>query len=200
MSAEPHPPSGSNVSVPSTVGGSKPLHRFMRGQPKSVGIVVLVLGCSFVLLAAVLAQSSVHTVAATPHGLLLGSLFTISGILYIVTAHNTSKKTVTMSLAMTIVSLLAALWTVIFLLVHTVHSDAFYMHYDLEEDDGERDYLWLRRLSNMTVASDIIIVVHSFVAAIVFTVMSSLGGAALRSARSQAVIVMTAAAVQPPVE
>lgn len=39
MSAEIYPPSGNNASFPnSTVGGRKPLHRFVRGQPKSTGV------------------------------------------------------------------------------------------------------------------------------------------------------------------
>lgn len=39
MSAEVYPPSGNNASFfSSTVGGRKPLHRFIRGQPKSTGV------------------------------------------------------------------------------------------------------------------------------------------------------------------
>lgn len=39
MSAELISASGNNASLQgTTVGGSKPLHRFMKGQPKSVGV------------------------------------------------------------------------------------------------------------------------------------------------------------------
>lgn len=182
-----------------TVGGSKPLHRFIRGQPKSIGIVVLVLGCSFLFVSVAVNPSSIHS-WITP-SLMLGSLFIICGILYIVAAHNTTKKTVTISLAMTIVSLLATLWTIIHLSSIIEHSGIPYRHLEyFEENSTESENLWSQHFAEMTVAVEVIFVFYSCVGAIIFIIMSCLAGAALRSTRTQAVIVMTAAAAEPPVE
>ncbi|GAA6217680.1 uncharacterized protein LOC108877046 [Lates japonicus] len=98
MSAELYTASGpgGNILQGTTVGGSKPLHRFIKGQPKITGIIVLVLGVSFFVISiAVTGENAYHPAwiwTAIPPGFLQGTLFIICGILYIVTEHNPTKK------------------------------------------------------------------------------------------------------------
>ncbi|XP_031702265.1 membrane-spanning 4-domains subfamily A member 4D-like isoform X2 [Anarrhichthys ocellatus] len=154
---------GNNANLQgTTVGGSKPLHRFIKGQPKIIGIIALVLGSSFFMLSIVIMpHNSIQFISTTVSpGFLLGTLFIFCGILYILTEHNPTKKTVTMSLALSIVTTLGEM----------VMSVAF------------------------------IFVVYSVLGAIIFIVMSCLAVAALRSTKSQAIIVMTTTPDETPVE
>ncbi|XP_072236418.1 uncharacterized protein [Leuresthes tenuis] len=195
MSVELYPSgelSGNNGSLQdAAVGGTKPLHRFLKGQPKIMGTVVLVMGASLVIfsIAITIGQSSTHAWAAVPPGFILGTLFIISGILYILTELNPTKKTVTISLALSIMSILLAFWTLLHVLAnmhrHMVH------HYDDNITDIE---------IAMGVSIEAVILFHSCVGAIIFIVMSALAGAALRSTRSQAIVVMSTTSTEKTAE
>ncbi|KAG7275084.1 hypothetical protein CRUP_004850 [Coryphaenoides rupestris] len=73
----------------SVVGGNKPLHRFMKGQPKVIGIILLMMGSSLFILSLPM-HKSIHQGVVQP-GFWLGPM-------------------VTACLAVSIVALLAALW------------------------------------------------------------------------------------------
>ncbi|MEQ2246414.1 hypothetical protein ILYODFUR_038236, partial [Ilyodon furcidens] len=124
MSVELHTvsePDGNNETTQvATKGGNKPLHRFLRCQPKIIGTVILIIGASSLIVAIAITPDHfpLHLMDNIPQEIFLGSLFTICGILYIVTAHNPSKKTVTISLALSIVSILAGFWTTFVMLVN----------------------------------------------------------------------------------
>uniref|UniRef100_A0AAQ5XFH9 MARVEL domain-containing protein n=1 Tax=Amphiprion ocellaris TaxID=80972 RepID=A0AAQ5XFH9_AMPOC len=152
-------PGGSDGSVQgTTVGGSKPLHRFIKGQPKIIG-------------------------------------FIICGILYIITEHNPTKKTVTISLALSIVSILATAWT----LLHTLPDLGHYHYhksYSVDENFTVSESVWSAYYEAMGVSFEAILVVYCLVGAIIFIVMSALAGAALRSTKSQAIVVMTASSTE----
>ncbi|AWP01790.1 Hypothetical protein SMAX5B_013204 [Scophthalmus maximus] len=168
MSAVLYPasgPGGNNASLQSTtVGGSKPLHRFIKGQPKIVG-------------------------------------FIICGILYILTEHNPTKKTVTISLALSIVTILGALWTMLYIMPHLVHTLYYrqngYVEVNVTETD---DAVWTSNYLTMGESYQAIFLFYSFIGAIIFVVMSALAGAALRSTKSQAIVVMTTAPTETAVE
>nr|XP_046239396.1 uncharacterized protein LOC124056223 [Scatophagus argus] len=205
MSAELYSASSNNASLQgTTVGGSKPLHRFIKGQPKITGIIVLVLGSSFVTISIAIMRDSVnHIWAVIPPGFLLGALFIICGILYIVTEHNPTKKTVTISLALSIVGLLVACWTILHIAPNIAHSHyyrRYYYHEYFNDNDTEDKVLWSSRYEAMGVSMEGIFLFYTVLAAIIFIVMSSLAGAALRSTKSQAVVVMTTTATETPVE
>ncbi|XP_078107797.1 uncharacterized protein LOC144518760 [Sander vitreus] len=177
-------PGGNNASLQSTtVGGSKPLHRFLKGQPKIIGIIVLVMGSSFftVSIAIIPDYFSSFIWTAIRPGFLMGILFIISGIMYILTDHSPTKKTVTISLALSIVTILGACWTLLGIVPSVIrysyHSNSSYQ--------------------NMELSMDLIFLVHSIVGAIIFIVMSCLAGASLRSTKSQAIVVMTVPAEIP---
>ncbi|XP_034385505.1 uncharacterized protein LOC117728769 isoform X2 [Cyclopterus lumpus] len=140
---------GNNASLQGTiVGGSKPLHRFIQGQPKIIG-------------------------------------FIICGILYILTEHNPTKKTVTISLALSVVTILGAAWSVMHILPGIVH----YNYYR----DNEYVLIYNTSMSyeDMVMSLEVIFLVYSVVGVILFIVMSCRAVTALRSTKSQAMIVMT---------
>ncbi|XP_030232611.1 uncharacterized protein si:ch1073-291c23.2 isoform X2 [Gadus morhua] len=77
------------------LGGDKPLHRFIRGQPKIIGIVLLILGSSFFILSIPLSEvgSFERFDGYIQPGFWLSPMFIVCGILYIVTEYNPTKKT-----------------------------------------------------------------------------------------------------------
>ncbi|XP_056881208.1 uncharacterized protein si:ch1073-291c23.2 isoform X1 [Takifugu flavidus] len=184
-----------------TVGGSKPLHYFMKGQPKITGSALLVLGCSFfIICVTVVRESSHHMWTVFPPGVLLGIMFIICGILYIVTEYNTTKKTVTISLALTIVTILGIFWTIlqIILNIHFRHHD--YTIHDIYDNVTETAMQWSEYHEAMAVSIEVVYLCYCLMCVVVFIVMSVLAGAALRSTKSQAIVVMTTAPIEMPVE
>ncbi|KAJ8269382.1 hypothetical protein COCON_G00119890 [Conger conger] len=87
------------------VGDQKPLHRFLNGEPKCLGIAVLLLGCGELLLGIPLATVG-DSSALLYVPFWLGALFVISGNLSIYTEGHPSKKMVTVCLSMYVVTLL----------------------------------------------------------------------------------------------
>uniref|UniRef100_A0A3Q1JAA1 Uncharacterized protein n=1 Tax=Anabas testudineus TaxID=64144 RepID=A0A3Q1JAA1_ANATE len=186
-----------------TVGGSKPLHRFIKGQPKIVGIIVLILGASsFTVTAALNNGLSTHYIwTAIPLNFMVGSLFITSGILFILTEHNPTKKIVTASLALSIVTILVAFWSVLHLVVH-LEPYSHHRHYDYSEDNTteNNDAVWQQDSETMGFTMELIFTFYHLVGIIIFIVMSCFAGAALRSTKSQAVVVMTTAPPETPAE
>lgn len=86
---------------------NKPLHRFLRKDPTSFGISILIFGCAEMLMGFQLAY--VHSMASIemyyPFG--EGALFAACGILSICTNRHPSKRMVTACLALYIASILA---------------------------------------------------------------------------------------------
>ncbi|XP_053290940.1 uncharacterized protein LOC128451152 isoform X1 [Pleuronectes platessa] len=202
MSAELHIVSGPDVNDASlqgnTVGGSKPLHRFMKGQPKAIGVVVLVLGSSFFIISVAMAKELFNEPLWRTDApvIIQGILFIICGIMYILAEHNPTKKTVTISLALSIVSILATLGTDFYFLPDLIQTH-YYRHYVYgHKEEG----LWRSDFEAMGRSLEWIFVFYTFVSAIILIVMSTLAGAALRSTKSQAVVMMTAAPPETPAE
>ncbi|XP_070766489.1 uncharacterized protein [Enoplosus armatus] len=196
-------PGGNNASLQgSTVGGSKPLHRFIKGQPKIIGIIVLVLGSSFFIVSiAITSHPSVnHMWTVIPPGFVLGTLFIICGILYIVTAHHPTKKTVSTSLALSIVTILGSCWTLMHVIPDLIHAFSYGRYSEFREDTENDEAVWASHLEAMTVTLEVVFIFYSFVGAIIFIVMSTLAGIAVRSTKSQAIIVMSSTPTETPAE
>lgn len=191
-------PQNTTTTTTTSTGGTKPLHRFIKGQPKIIGIIVLVLGTSVFTVTAVLVEErdTRFIWTAIPPGFVQGTLYIICGILYILTEHTPTKKTVTISLALSIVSLLATIWTILHVLPNLVHGYYWHLlrHSDLlEENVTESDLIATLQYMSMEKSLEIIFVVKFFSGGIIFIVMSVLGGIALRSTSSQAIVIMTSA-------
>ncbi|CAL8404643.1 unnamed protein product [Boreogadus saida] len=172
------------------LGGDKPLHRFIKGQPKIIGIVLLIIGSSFFIISIPLSEVT-YVERFGPYiqpGFWLSPMFIVCGILYIVTEYNPTKKTVTASFAISIVALLGSLWLA-FLIVLPV---LLYGHFSLWfHDYGQEDHVLMLILY-------LVIEVYTFVGVFIFLTMSVLAGTSLRSSGSQTQVVMMQS--QPPTE
>ncbi|XP_073320440.1 uncharacterized protein [Pagrus major] len=201
MSAELFPASRNNASPQgTTIGGSKPLHRFIKGQPKTVGVIVLVLGTGFFVVSVSLRPITVYLWTVIPPGLFLGTLFIACGILYIVAEHNPTKKTVTASLALSIVTLLGSCWAILHIMPSIIYTYS-YRHYEMLDDNmTETDAAWSSSHEAMGMSLESVYLFYSFVGAIILIIMSALAGSALRSSKSQTIVVMSTTAAETPVE
>ncbi|XP_053721814.1 membrane-spanning 4-domains subfamily A member 4D [Synchiropus splendidus] len=180
-----------------TVGGRKPLHRFIKGQPKVMGIVVMILGATFLMVSiAIVDHYSFNLWSVIAPWLIHGVLFVLSGILFVLTEHNPTKKTVTISLALSIVSVLGGFWTIITLLPDVMHK-AMFRHYGWYGNRTTTEEMWAARAEKMSITVEAIVLFYSLVGVIIFIIMSTLAGTALRSSKSQAIIVMSSAPGDP---
>ncbi|XP_043984039.1 membrane-spanning 4-domains subfamily A member 4D-like [Gambusia affinis] len=91
---------------------SKPLHRFVQKQPRSFGIVILMFGCAEVVMGCAMANNDMETSFIIYIPFWQGTLFITCGVLSIYTELHPSKKMVTASLAMYVVSLLGIIVTI----------------------------------------------------------------------------------------
>ncbi|KAL7406039.1 hypothetical protein ABVT39_012213 [Epinephelus coioides] len=193
-------PVRNNASLQGTMlGGSKPLHRFMQGQPKIIGIVVLILGSSFFIFCTSMMLVHYNQISPLQPGIVLAILYLVCGSLYIVTENKPTKKTVTMSLALSIVSLLASCWIIFLYLPNTIHN-LQRVHLDEDIMVATDDGIFPSEYEQLEMASEQIFLLYTGVGGIIFIVMSFLAGAALRSTKSKAIVVMTATSAEPPVE
>ncbi|XP_020797371.1 uncharacterized protein si:ch1073-291c23.2 [Boleophthalmus pectinirostris] len=205
MSAElyisPRPTDGNGSVQTTTTGGAKPLHRFIKGQPKIVGIIVMVLGTSiFTVTAVVVEDRDMHYVwTVIPPGFLQGTMYIICGVLYILTEHNPTKKTVTISLALSIVTLLGTLWTILHILPDLAYGH-YVRHYEYMEENITDTFFATLQYETMGRCLEAIFLVKFLMGGIIFVVMSTLGGIALRSTKNQAIVVMTTAQTETTVE
>ncbi|XP_030582027.1 uncharacterized protein LOC115778125 isoform X2 [Archocentrus centrarchus] len=185
-----------------TVGGAKPIHRFLKGQPKILGTIVLILGASFFIFSIVITADShlAYTRTVIPPGFLMGSLVIICGIMYVLTEHNPTKKTVTISLSLSIVSILVTCWALLQILPemeqHHYEATFFYDYENYTESEEE----WSANHKHMGLALEAVFVFYTLVGAVILIVMSALAGAALRSTKTQAVVMMTTASTETPTE
>ncbi|KAF3686264.1 Membrane-spanning 4-domains subfamily A member 15 [Channa argus] len=203
MSVEFHPasgPGGNNASLQgTTVGGSKPLHRFLKGQPKIVGTIMVPLGLSFFIV-----PISVNIDLVGPNiwtttipVFWMGAVFIICGILFILTENNLTKKTVTLSLALSIVAILSGFYCASIMISYLRffhYRSPFHYDYNITNID------WNSYSESMGFCLEVLFLFYTLVSIVIFITMSSLAGAALRSTRSQAIVVMTTMPTQTPAE
>lgn len=92
---------------------TKPLHRFVQREPKSLGIVILIFGCAELLMGFLMAGDSVKITSCYLYvPFWQGALFLVCGTLSIYTGIHPSKKMMTVCLAMYVVSMLGILFSI----------------------------------------------------------------------------------------
>ncbi|XP_061881842.1 uncharacterized protein LOC133632972 [Entelurus aequoreus] len=197
------PPAGNNESLQANrVGGSKPLHRFMKAQPQSVGVAVVILGVSFIIASIIMAEDHpAHDLwRNTPLGYIIGIKFLTCGVLYIITEHNPTKKTVTASLALSIVTVIFSSVMIFFLIPDMVnHGFKGLDMYDMDNTTAIEDDTWVvSQPEALGMTTEAIFIFYMFVGLIIVLVMSVLAGAALRSTKSQATVVFSTINAQTP--
>ncbi|KTF93968.1 hypothetical protein cypCar_00044451 [Cyprinus carpio] len=184
-------PAGSvSEAITTVTGGSKPVHRFLRGQPKSIGVVLVMMGIGLFMFAIpmnVQSDASISAEQITPFW--LGILFFICGLLYILSERNPSKKMITASLALSIISVIGVLYAIgefsraISEIYHVHWSHMYDNLTEKEERYAEQHYM---SMTNM----QIVFFCHSLIGGVLLVTMTFFARAALRSSRTQAVVVM----------
>ncbi|XP_071313629.1 membrane-spanning 4-domains subfamily A member 15-like [Trachinotus anak] len=101
---------------------SKPLHRFVQREPRSLGIVILIFGCAELLMGFQLASENVSTSYGIYIPFWQGALFLVCGNLSIYTEIHPSKKMVTVCLAMYVISILG-------IIISSCHRIYCFSHY-----------------------------------------------------------------------
>ncbi|XP_041930752.1 membrane-spanning 4-domains subfamily A member 4D-like [Alosa sapidissima] len=132
------------TEVQTVTGGNKPLHRFLAGQPRYIGIAIMFFGCNELMLGLPLIRETIMTSVRLYTPFWQGALFMICGSLSIHTHSYPSKKLVTVCLAMYIVTILGGCFTLIFRLIAI--TDISGMLYYTFDDDGDDAYVRLAQL------------------------------------------------------
>lgn len=187
----------------STLGGRKPLHRFLICQPKIIGTAVLIIGASSLIVAIAITPDTYMILVwmVIPPEMFFTTLLIICGIVYIVTEHSPTKKTVTASLALSIVSILGGFWT-IFVMMVNLH---FYYDYTYDEEysndtDITNEIPWTSYVEVMTLTVELVYLLYSLVGTIILIIMSVFAGIALHSSKMQTTVVMMSTAAETPVK
>uniref|UniRef100_A0A8C9RV61 Membrane-spanning 4-domains subfamily A member 15-like n=2 Tax=Scleropages formosus TaxID=113540 RepID=A0A8C9RV61_SCLFO len=194
MESVPYARSGTEDGEPRTtvIGLNKPLHRFIRGDPRSTGIVMLFLGGSQFLLGIPMKLDVLESAATYYTGFWLGIMFISSGILYILSDENTSKKLVTASLAVSIISIIGAFVAFVFFFVTSLRIHSFYSPYrfPIKSNMTDEDYAWKSNHTDQILCLQVLFLIYCVVGMVILIVMSAFSRAGLRSSRTQAIVVM----------
>ncbi|KAM9412444.1 B-lymphocyte antigen CD20-like isoform 1-T4 [Salvelinus alpinus] len=196
MASDISPAGGERGPHTTMVGGSKPLHRFIRGEPKSTGIVMMFMGSSLFILGIPMRLDTLMSSAETFTPFWLGILFIISGLLYVLTEKNPSKQLVTASLALSIISMLGV--TVAFFeflkgILHIRQSHDYYDHYHYDYNATESGRVvvpWRKQHMYQLISLEAVFMYQSLVGMVLLIVMTSFARVALRSSKTQAIVVM----------
>uniref|UniRef100_A0A1A8HFP3 Chromosome 5 SCAF10152, whole genome shotgun sequence, Uncharacterized protein n=1 Tax=Nothobranchius korthausae TaxID=1143690 RepID=A0A1A8HFP3_9TELE len=167
-------------------------------------IIILIIGFSYITYSISVAFVYIDAKSLVLGDVFFGTLLLITGSLFIVAGCNTTKKTVTASLALSIVSTLCTTWF-LFQALGEVHFYFIYAHHNnyYEHLDPNDSYSSPSSPPDDPVMEGtllLLFIVYGFVALVVFIVMSALAGVALRSTKSQAIVRMTVAASETPAE
>uniref|UniRef100_A0A674MR72 Uncharacterized protein n=1 Tax=Takifugu rubripes TaxID=31033 RepID=A0A674MR72_TAKRU len=148
-----------------TVGGSKPLHYFMKGQPKITGVRSCVWFCSRVFGSDLQHHQKNSKSTYCPLGVFLLR----------------SHPQVTISLALTIVTILGIFWTILQIIPNIHFRLHGYTIHDIYDNVTETAMQW----SEYHEVIAVVYLCYCLMCVVVFIVMSVLAGAALRSTKSQ---------------
>ncbi|KAM8910880.1 B-lymphocyte antigen CD20-like [Spinachia spinachia] len=165
---------GNQPSDPMLVTSSKPLHRFIQREPRSLGIVILIFGCAEVLMGFVMAGQR----ELASHRIYIpfwqGALFLVCGNLSIYSEARPSKKMVTVCLAMYVVSLLGLVVSIIYRIVLCKLLTLRY-HWGLSE-------------LNQLIGVECVFLISSVCVAVLLIFLSTVARLSLKSTATQVII------------
>ncbi|XP_056616268.1 membrane-spanning 4-domains subfamily A member 15 isoform X2 [Triplophysa dalaica] len=181
--AENQPTGDAGEYISTMTGGTKPLHRFLRGEPKSIGIVLVFLGiCLFMFGITMKTDQDTSANMYTPFW--IGILFTICGILFILSERNPTKKMITASFATSIVTTIGLMFGCIDFIWAITNIQLEIWHPMGNRTEKERHfYMSLCVMEQVFLA-------HSLIGGVLLVTMMIFARVALRSSRTQAVVVM----------
>ncbi|XP_058877514.1 uncharacterized protein LOC131735214 [Acipenser ruthenus] len=171
-------------------GGVKPLHRFIRGEPKSVGITMLFLGLTIVMTGFVTCRI-VEKENINLQAFMIGVLFITSGILCVVCENRPTKQLVTACLAVNIVSILVSPFAVIRQMTLVYLTDMHFVHHENYTDiDNCTEDCWSEELHHSVIGTYGLLTSYILSGMVLLIVMSAFACAGLRPSQSQVVVVM----------
>ncbi|XP_033830215.1 membrane-spanning 4-domains subfamily A member 4D-like [Periophthalmus magnuspinnatus] len=160
---------------------TKPLHRFVQKEPKSLGIVLLMFGCAEFLAGFLMSghgfKFKISNYVYTPFW--QGALFTICGSLSIYTGIHPSKKMVTVCLCMYVVSLMGVIVSSGFRIWSMIVLDLNHRHPDSE---------WLKRIAELLTGIEAVLFVSSLCVFVLLIFLCVVARLALKSTRTQIVL------------
>uniref|UniRef100_A0A8B9R5U1 Si:ch1073-291c23.2 n=1 Tax=Astyanax mexicanus TaxID=7994 RepID=A0A8B9R5U1_ASTMX len=192
--------SAGNVCLPvggtttqTTTGGNKPLHRFLRAEPKIVGIVMMFMGSCMFIFAIPLKKDKGTKLNTNSYSYFwLGILYFISGLLYVLSERAPTKKIIMASFALSILSVLGtAVAAINFISVisfipyyHFLHfEDAIYVNNSQHMASVRMHYMPIHSLYS-------IFLFHSLLGTVILITMSVFARMALRSTQTQTMVIM----------
>lgn len=183
------------TTTQTTTGGAKPLHRFLRGEPKSVGIVMMFMGsCLFMFGIPLKMDTSAETNTDIYSSFWLGILYFICGLLYVLAEREPTKKIITASFALSILSTIgSAVAAIDFIVAMLFITHVHYNHYGYSyRQDGNYSKVAAGGTSNyMPIYSlEAVFLFHTIIGVVILITMSIFARMALRSSRTQAVVIM----------
>ncbi|XP_077958301.1 B-lymphocyte antigen CD20-like [Gasterosteus aculeatus] len=165
---------GNQASDPMLLMSSKPLHRFVQREPRSLGIVILIFGCAEVLMGFVLAGQSEALSDRIYITFWQGALFLVCGNLSIYSEIRPSKKMVTVCLAMYVVSLLG-------LVVSIINRIVLCKMLTLR-------HLWDYHNLDLMIAVECVLLTSSVCVAVLLIILSTVARLALKSTSTQVIV------------
>ncbi|XP_043111156.1 membrane-spanning 4-domains subfamily A member 8 [Puntigrus tetrazona] len=177
-------------AITTVTGGNKPVHRFLRGQPKSIGVVLVIMGIGLFMFAIPMnaeSEAPISEEQSTPYW--LGFWFFVCGLLYILSERNPSKKMITASLALSIISVIGVV-TAVAGFSRTI-ANIHYMHfYHASDNQTEEEELYAEQHYMTMTNMEVVFICHSLIGGVLLVAMAFFARAALQSSRTQAVVVM----------
>ncbi|XP_076595358.1 uncharacterized protein LOC143325875 [Chaetodon auriga] len=165
---------------------SKPLHRFIQKEPKSLGIVIVIFGCAELLMGFNLATEN----TVTSYGIYIpfwqGLLFLVCGNLSIYTEVHPSKKMVTVCLAMYVVCLLGIVVSVVYRIYCLTHYS--YLRYRASWRSDWSDDEWLLHRVEQLFGVEGILFTSSLCVSVLLIFLCAVARLALKSTRTQVIV------------
>ncbi|XP_033488416.1 membrane-spanning 4-domains subfamily A member 4A-like isoform X1 [Epinephelus lanceolatus] len=172
---------GNQAAVNMELMSGKPLHRFVRNEPRSLGIVMLVFGCAELLMGFPLAKQGARTSWTIYIPLWQGALFLVCGNLSIYTGIHPSKKMVTVSLAMYVVTLLGVFVSIGYRISTLIEYSFIYYYRGWYSDEST-----VNRMGQLTGIESILLTSSVCVLALLIF-LSTIARLALKSTHSQVI-------------
>ncbi|KAG7518705.1 membrane-spanning 4-domains subfamily A member 4D-like [Solea senegalensis] len=163
------------------VMSSKPLHRFVQKEPRSLGIAIMIFGFAELLMGLQLVSETVETSSQLYIPFWQGALFVLCGNLSIYTEIHPSKKMVTVCLAMYVVSLIGTIVSV----GYRIACFAFFAY--IKTQKMEHDWAYVRM--DQLICVEGLLFTSSLCVAVLLIFLSTTARLALKSTHSQQVVV-----------
>ncbi|XP_074530487.1 uncharacterized protein LOC141793598 [Halichoeres trimaculatus] len=169
-----------NQSVDESVLSSKPLHRFVKTQPRALGIAIIIFGCAELLMGFPLTGQTLFTSSKIYIPFWQGVLFLVSGSLSIYTEIHPSKKMVTACLALYVVSLLGIMVSAIYRIISLSRDRYFYYWHWMNQ--------WESGTLHQIMAVESILVSCSLCVFVLLIILIITARLALKSSHTQVII------------